>query len=173
MTLNEANKLYESVSPPNLFIAFAIGILIFYISRLIFKKVLKDSVLIFILPFIPAFLAMMAISIMMAINFGEHKEEWKETVKTEYIDNLPIEKVEVVKYKAIGKRVSEGRMKIKFTYIYKTLEAEETLVATIKPVKGLKKPYMEFQFLDRNLPLDNDYIILKKGYYNPVLYVPE
>jgi hypothetical protein len=173
MTLNEVNKLYESVSPPNIFVAFAIAILAFYISRVIFKKILKDSDLILVLPFIPAFLAMIVITMMMVIGFDEHQKEWKETVKIEYIDNLPIEKVDVVKYKAIGKRVSEGRMKIKFTYIYQTLEAEETLVATIKPVKGLKKPYMEFQFLDRNLPLNNDYIILKKGYYNPILYVPE
>jgi hypothetical protein len=45
-------------------------------------------------------------------------------------------------------------------------------VATIKPVKNLKTPYLEYQYIEKNLP-ENKEIIFKKGYHNPVLYISE
>jgi uncharacterized membrane protein YuzA (DUF378 family) len=47
--------------------------------------------------------------------------KWEETVKKEYINKLPIEKIEVLNYKGIGQKVNDNKLKIEFTFLNKTL----------------------------------------------------
>jgi hypothetical protein len=64
-------------------------------------------------------------------------------------------------------------LKIKFTYLNQNIKTIDTVVTTIKPVKDLKSPYLEYQYIETDLPQNAVKIIFKKGYHNPVLYIPE
>lgn len=99
--------------------------------------------------------------------------KWKEIVRKEYVNKLPIEKIEVLDYKGIGQKVNENQLKIEFTYLNQNVLTMDTVVATIKTVKGLKQPYLEYQYIEKNLPQTSNEVIFKKGYHNPVLYIPE
>ena len=94
--------------------------------------------------------------------------KWKEKIRTEYINKLPLEKHEVVDYKTFGRSSDEDKMKIEFIYLRAHIKTAETLTAAVKRIKGLETPYIEFQYLGEELIKE-----FKKGYYNPVLYIPE
>ena len=106
---------------------------------------------------------------------GNQKQlvEWEGTVRVEYVNKLPIEKIEVLDYKGIGQKINDNQLKIQFTYVNQNIETIDTAVATIKPVKDLKKPYLEYQYIEKNLPQNEEEIIFKKGYHNAILYIPE
>lgn len=121
----------------------------------------------------------------------EKRDQFSEVVKEEYIDKLDIHKVEVLDYKVIQEtEVSNNPsfftdqnkhvkiFPVELNGLEEGLEVRLKMKMEVVKVDGLKEIYLEYQLLEQNLPSnkaveDKDFLIeFKKGYYNPVLYVP-
>jgi hypothetical protein len=116
----------------------------------------------------------------------EKRDEWKNKIKTEYIEELPTEKREVIKYTLITSKVSKvdtsfftknpsknaATVKISF-YDNEQIERNEEVEANIVKVKNLQKPYIEYKYLKEKIPEMKNITVFEAGYYNATLYIPK
>jgi hypothetical protein len=180
MTYEEVKKSFENIMKHHIsgdtFVLFALIIIIplmtggFVVARFIMGE--DAAGITVLLLSIISVIGTFSIFNYRSKNEEEGLREWKKNVQTNYLDKLPIEKVEIIEYVSIGKRLSGEQMEIEFTYLYKTIKTKTTLMTTIKTVDGLEKPYLEFQYVENKIPEENMFPNLKKEYYNPILYVP-
>jgi heme/copper-type cytochrome/quinol oxidase subunit 4 len=180
MTYEEVNKSFENTIKHHIsgdtFILFALIIIMplitvsFVVARFIIGE--NAAGIIVLLLSIILVIATFSLFNYKCNNEEEGLREWKKNVQTNYLDKLPIEKVEILEYVGVGKRLSGDQMEIEFTYLYKTINTKTILMTTIKSVDGLEKPYLEFKYVENKIPQDYMFPKLVKEYYNPVLYVP-
>jgi uncharacterized membrane protein YvbJ len=178
MTIQEAIETYDAIklNLPILSVILGVAMLVFGVmgSSEIYniKKASKFEIGSLIAIFI-------GITVLAFVMYQEYsvkpKElvEWEETVREEYVNKLSIEKIEVLDYKGIGQKINDNQLKIEFTYLNQNIKTVDTVVATIKPIKNLKAPYLEYQYIEKNVPQNGEEIIFEKGYHNPILYIPE
>jgi hypothetical protein len=176
MSLVEVNKMYENINSFDSFKFMLVALVISIIVTVVlgFAVVLmgggETSTIIIIL--ICLLVSVLTYTIKEK-NADESFKNWKETVKTEHIDKLPKERYEVIDYKTISGRQEGNKFNIEFTYLYNDIKTTEVMEATVKTVENLEKPYITFNFLEQDLPLENKVPIYRNGYYNIILYIPK
>lgn len=123
---------------------------------------------------------------------SEQRDRFSKIVQEKYIDKLKVQKLELDNYQTIqeteiGTNYSffteenkhQNILPVEIKGIENGLNFSKKLKADVIKVKGLEKPYLEYQLLTENLPSNKSIvdekhqIEFKKGYYNPILYVPE
>lgn len=116
----------------------------------------------------------------------EKRDEWKNKVKTEYIEELTTEKREVIKYMLMNSKVSKvdktfftekpsknaATVSITF-YDNGQIERTEEVEANVIKVKNLQKPYIEYKYLKVKMPEMKNITVFEVGYYNTTLYIPK
>jgi hypothetical protein len=201
MTINEVNKTYEKIGFMSenlpmfcvvLFMCFALMPLL--IELIIVRTKLKDFWKNKLSGYIKiiGIIAFCVTSYNLIVGNLNDVEIWKENIKTEYIEKLPKEKIEIEDFFIIESQDKKINMEyftknIEYTniveviYLVDGIKTKKTLEVIIKKNAGLEKPYIEYRRLKTNLPsktknnsnpLNKNYIF-KNGDYNTILYVPE
>jgi hypothetical protein len=181
MTIQDAIETYNIINPEletTKIIMILLGVIMMVFGSLGSGNIdnIKKASKIEIGSLIATFIGMIFVTIVAYQEYSVKPKEiakWEVTVREEYVNKLPIEKIEVLDYKGIGQKVNENQLKIEFVYLNQNVLTMDTVVTTIKTVKGLKQPYLEYQYIEKNLPQTSNQVIFKEGYHDPVLYIPE
>jgi hypothetical protein len=151
-----------------------------------FQEIIINSIL---------FSIVITLFITILVNYinNERIDEWGEKIETQYIEKLPLEKDKILDYVVTSDYLLEensnfftkekhGNLKptkisiVKITYLSDGIKKERTVNAKIERDKSIKEPYIEYQYLENNLPYDievSKYTVFLKGFYNTTLYIPE
>lgn len=176
MSLVEVNKMYENINSFDSFKFMLVALVISIIVTVVlgFAVVLMGggemSTMIIILI---CLLVSVLTHTIKEKNADESFKNWKETVKTEYIDKLTKERYELIDYEIISGRQEDNKFNIEFTYLYNNIKTTEVMEANVKTVDDLEKPYISFAFLEQGLPTKKITPIFNSGYYNVTLYIPK
>lgn len=193
MTINEINEGYQNteIVMPNflmfeLFTFMTIILIFFFMNRMKFSGAFL----------VPAVGLTLVLTIIWAFYYipieREQRDQFSKIVQEEYMDKLKVQKLDVENYQTIQDTevltnhsffTEEDKHKnilpVEIKGVENGLNFSKKLKADVMKVKGLEKPYLEYQLLTENLPSNKSIvdekhkIEFKKGYYNPVLYVPE
>jgi hypothetical protein len=201
MTINEINKSYEKIGFMNenlpmicIVLFMILAIIPLLIELIIVRTKLKD----FWKNKLSGYIKIIGIIAFCVTSYNlierntNDVEAWKENIKTEYIEKLPKEKIEIEDFFIVESQDKKNDLEyftknIEYTniveviYLVDGIKTKKTLEVIIKKNVGLDKPYVEYRNLKTNLPLKmknnsnplNKNYIFKKGNYNTILYIPE
>jgi hypothetical protein len=192
MTVNEVNQAYEKISYMSDNIPMIIIVMFLFT---IFITILIDLTLIYAIPKVywklklSIFFKVIGVVFLLGASYSlvtshfNNVENWKEKTKEEYIEKLPFEKKEIVDYVIVESNTDTKDMEyftqnIKYTntveieYLKDGVKTKKTIEVIIRKSKSLKKPYIEYKNVEKNI-LKTEDSIFKKGFYNTTLYIPE
>lgn len=180
MNLSELIASHQEIITTNYMLALGAFFAVCIISLAAMTFYAKEVHFIFVL--FAVFIGMMAMAGAQEIIIPkkiEQLNEWKEQVETHYISNLEVQNVEIDSH-ITTKPISPSDLEKNPDKLYhfklkgnkEGIPFEMELSTKVVKVKDLKKPYLEVQQLEDET-LVNETTYFPKGYYNPVLYIPE
>lgn len=180
MNLSELITLYQEIIATNTMLtvgAFFGAFFIFLVAISVYAKGVHPMFVLF-----AAFFGIMVMAGAREIlnpKETEQLNEWKEQVETHYIGNLEVQNVEIESHITVEPiSLSDLEKNPDKLYDFKLkgnkegIPFEMKLSTKVVKVKNLESPYLEVQQLEDDT-LIKETTYFPKGYYNPVLYIPE
>ena len=193
MTTQELIETYEKakiLTTSDYMLFFLCVMLIVAVVAFLRKETIQDILLVSVLI---SFAFTLFITITVGLINNGRMDKWTEVVETKYIEHLPVKKDKIIDYAVTSDYLLEENDKfftkekssnskhtkisiVKIIYLSDGIKKEKKVNAKIVRVKDLKEPYIEYQYLENNLPYDVDVspeTIFSKGFYNTTLYLPK
>jgi hypothetical protein len=181
VTLQEVLDTYEKANIVNsesvIFIIFGVIVLCILVNKFL-KKFKSES------NFNEISFGVVVFSLIILFSFLIQQDriiDWKKDVKINYIEELPVEKAKVMEYAILKEHplnennISKNSISsARIIFLKDGLNREETLDVKIIRDNDIDEPYIEYQYLEQNLPKTKmmSNIEIYKGIYNAILYVP-
>jgi hypothetical protein len=185
MTINEINQSFDElnlIGTDFLTILTAICLAVF-ISIYLYKK--DNMLLALILSFFIVVATFIIPSLIIQKQSEEKIEVWTDAIKKEHIEKLEREEVRIMYLTILKEDIINSDKEFHFdkyedlvknvriSYMKDGYPTEEIVKAIVVRKEGIMNDIFEFSTIETNLPSNNERIIFKKGYYNPIIYVAD